>query len=536
MNLSGVFKKVGSWRLTLSVLCGLAAGGALAALMRLAHRSLTLPSSSIPGAATEFVGILAVYFAMTVVSEWTLNHCAEAFEWDLRRSLTRQILEKPLLELEQLGIAPLLSVVTIHVKTVSAYLLFLPGAVINFAIVVGCFAYIAWLSPLVFALNLAFLVLAATCYLIPEKAAERVGHAAHQAWDRQVRQIDYYLHASRLMQLSRAKRRDFTQNHFEPVGEEVQTLNARYRMIHLFAERFAEVMVLDNLDCLLFVLPRYVDLPLATLTGLVLAALFARPSLKSLLDFFPRTQGARLALRQMSAAGLDPLRALPDDLPASKPSPIFRELAFDRVTFAYANDHDQAGFTSGPFSFTIRAGELVFIVGGNGAGKTTLAKLISGLYPPLGGTITLDGENVTDDSHRGSLRERVAAVYTEDPLFSHLLGVEATEIAAQGASLLETLRIAHKTSLAGTQFSTTDLSQGQRRRLSLLNALLEKRPILILDEWAADQDPEFRHFFYVSLLPALRGQGKTIILITHDDRYFAVADRLIRLDGGALAA
>jgi putative ATP-binding cassette transporter len=535
MNLWRVLVRFGGWRLGVSVIGGLIGGAALAALMRLVHVGLTLPSTLAGKSALEFVSLLAVYFAGTVLSERALGVVAERFEWELRNNLTRQILAMPLRELERIGAPHLFGVLSVHVKTVSAYLCWLPSAVINLAIVVGCFGYIAWLSPVVFGLNMVFLALAAGCYLVPERAAVRVGRAANKIWDRHVGQIHYLLAACRLLLLSRAKRQDFLTNHFEPAGMKVRELNARYRLIHLIAERFAEVLVLGNLACLLFVLPRFMALSVGTLTGLLLAGLFVRPSLKSLLDFFPKTQGARLALAQMSEANLKAFEQRPEELPVPNPAPGFSQLVFDRVTFSYENDHDQSGFSSGPFSFQIKAGEIVFLIGGNGAGKTTLAKLICGLYSPISGSISVDGVIVENDEGRSLLQARIAAVFTEDPLFSHVLGVPPSEVEKMGPSLLKEFRLSDKVSLLGTEFSSTDLSQGQRRRLSLTNALLEDRPILVLDEWAADQDPEFRHFFYEHFLPGLRKLGKTIILITHDDRYFGKADRLIKLDGGRLA-
>ena len=293
-------------------------------------------------------------------------------------------------------------------------------------------------------------------------------------------------------------------------------------------------MVLGNVACLLFVLPRLLTLSPATLTGLLLAAVFVRAPLKSLLDVFPRTQHARLSIERMREVGLEVFVETPAEAPAPAASPEFRELVFDGVTFHYEKDHDQAGFAVGPFSLRLRAGEMVFVVGGNGAGKTTLAKLLCGLYAPAAGTVVLNGAVVDTDDERAALRELFAAVFAEDPLFSHVLGASPGALAARGGALLDELRLAAKVSLRGTEFSTTDLSQGQRRRLSLFDALLEDRPVLLLDEWAADQDPEFRQFFYERFLPGLRAQGKTIVVISHDDRYFPCADRVIRLDAGQI--
>ncbi len=68
----------------------------------------------------------------------------------------------------------------------------------------------------------------------------------------------------------------------------------------------------------------------------------------------------------------------------------------------------------------------------------------------------------------------------------------------------------------------------------MIIALLENRPLLLLDEWTADQDPQFRLFFYTQLLPKLKSQGKTIVLINHDDRYFSTADRVIKMEYGQI--
>ena len=67
---------------------------------------------------------------------------------------------------------------------------------------------------------------------------------------------------------------------------------------------------------------------------------------------------------------------------------------------------------------------------------------------------------------------------------------------------------------------------------ALIVALLEGKQVFVFDEWAADQDPLFRKIFYQRLLPELKSRGKTVVAVTHDDRYFAVADQVIKLEEG----
>jgi putative ATP-binding cassette transporter len=204
------------------------------------------------------------------------------------------------------------------------------------------------------------------------------------------------------------------------------------------------------------------------------------------------------------------------------------------VVHSYQGARDN-NFTLGPIDLSFSPGELVFLVGGNGSGKTTLAKLLTGLYAPEAGEIRLDGELVTD-ANRDLFRQNFAAVFSDFFLFDSLLGLHVPELDAQARNYLERLYLDHKVQIDNGRFSTLDLSQGQRKRLALLTAYLEDRNIYLFDEWAADQDPMFKEVFYYQLLPELKTKGKTVIVISHDDRYYNVADRVIKLENGKLVS
>jgi putative pyoverdin transport system ATP-binding/permease protein len=183
---------------------------------------------------------------------------------------------------------------------------------------------------------------------------------------------------------------------------------------------------------------------------------------------------------------------------------------------------------------TIRRGEALFIVGENGSGKTTLVKLLLGLYVPQKGALLLDGESVTA-AKQDDYRQLFSAVFSDYFLFEDLVAGD-DKLAERSAVYLERLQISHKVGVENSLFTTLDLSTGQRRRLALVHAYLEQRPIMMFDEWAADQDPTFRRTFYTELLPDLKRQGKTLIVVSHDDRYFDAADRIIRLAEGRIVA
>ncbi|MGH7968533.1 MAG: cyclic peptide export ABC transporter, partial [Limisphaerales bacterium] len=213
----------------------------------------------------------------------------------------------------------------------------------------------------------------------------------------------------------------------------------------------------------------------------------------------------------------------------------FERLDLKSVLHSYHVEQDDTQFVLGPVSLTFRPGELVFLVGGNGSGKSTLAKIIAGLYIPEAGEMRLDGKLVTD-ANRDEYRQLFSAVFSDFYLFEHLLGLERPDLDAQARGYLEQLHLNHKVRIRNGALSTTSVSQGQRKRLALLTAYLEDRPFYLFDEWAADQDPHFKSVFYTQLLPELKARGKTVLVISHDDRYFHVADRILKLDYGKLVS
>jgi putative ATP-binding cassette transporter len=207
----------------------------------------------------------------------------------------------------------------------------------------------------------------------------------------------------------------------------------------------------------------------------------------------------------------------------------WRRLELDGVTFAFRREGDDRAFTLGPIDLALHPGELVFLIGGNGSGKTSFAKLLLGLYEPAAGTIRWDGAPV-DRAGLDRYRQAFSAVFFDFHLFDELPASD--DAAAQGH--LRELQLDEKVTVEGGKLSTLALSQGQRKRLALLAAYLEDRPLYLFDEWAADQDPYFKEIFYRRLLPRLKEQGKTVLVISHDDRYFDVADRVVRFSEGRI--
>lgn len=202
------------------------------------------------------------------------------------------------------------------------------------------------------------------------------------------------------------------------------------------------------------------------------------------------------------------------------------------LQYRYPDSSDGEGFCIGPLSLTIPSGLIVFVVGGNGSGKSTLLKALTGLYLPTAGTLRVNGVLVRAENV-AAYREMISAVYSDFHLFKKLYGF--FEVAdEQVQRMLVEMKLDGKTGFRDHGFTNRELSTGQRKRLAMIAALAEDRPLLVLDEWAADQDPEFRRYFYTELLPALKQRGKTVIAACHDDRYFHCADQIVAMEEGQI--
>jgi putative pyoverdin transport system ATP-binding/permease protein len=300
--------------------------------------------------------------------------------------------------------------------------------------------------------------------------------------------------------------------------------------LHVTAVSWQIALFFAVVGSVLFGLGSYVSLPASVRSGYALIGLYMTVPLLALLQASPAFERTRVALDRLRAFGVD--TAPPQKVEASPAEPL-QSLRLAGVQHSYRREGEDGTFVLGPIELTLRPGELVFLVGANGSGKTTLAKLLVGLYEAEAGEIFYNGRPV-DAQSRSAYRESFSAVFADFYLFESLLGIDAPGSDARATELLESLGLSHKVSVQGGVLSTTRLSSGQRRRLALLVSYLDDRPVLVFDEWAADQDPVYKGVFYREVLPALRTRGKAVLVISHDDRFFHLADRCLRLEAGRL--
>jgi putative ATP-binding cassette transporter len=337
------------------------------------------------------------------------------------------------------------------------------------------------------------------------------------------------------LKLHSRRRESFLSQALDATAASYQKHNITGATIFTAAASWGQVLVFVVVGLILFALPVFKEIGLQTPSGYTITLLYLMTPLQVIMNAAPTIGRANVALKKVEDLGL--LLSAQGAERGSSASltldPNWRRLEMVGVTHSYHREGRRESFILGPIDMTLYPGELVFLVGGNGSGKTTLAKLLAGLYFPETGEIRLNSIPINDDS-REYYRQHFSMVFSDFYLFESLLGLDLPKLDDRARDYLTRLQLDHKVEVKNGVLSTTDLSQGQRKRLALLTAYLEDRPIYIFDEWAADQDPLFKEIFYHHLLPELKAKGKTVLVISHDDRYYGVADRIIKLDYGRI--
>jgi putative pyoverdin transport system ATP-binding/permease protein len=452
----------------------------------------------------------------------------------LRLRLMNHIRRSELLPLESIGRAEIVGAITKETATLtqaSNTLAFVAqgGVLVSFVVI-----YVAYLSLLAFALSVGIVGSAA---LVLQARSRQLAIETREAsiWENRLfdRLLDL-LDGFKEVRLNNSRSDDL----FDDITEVSRT--AANIKIRAQSETYKRMVFLQSslyilLGAIVFAVPALSDsLAGASITKIVTAMVFIVGTCFGLVQSMPILTAANVAadkIEQLEARLLTTVAA--ETVSGTEPTKRFDKVEMHDVMFSYVDKFSDSVFRVGPIDFTLRSGDLVFITGGNGSGKSTFLKLLAGLYKADSGEITFDGVRVSD-STRQNYRELLAAIFPDFHLFQKLYGIPDPDV-AEIDRLLTQFHLIDKTRVTDGEFRTVDLSSGQRKRLALIVSLLEKRPILLLDEWAADQDPEFRRKFYFDLLPALQRAGTTVVAITHDDRYLDELDlpaRRLRMDEG----
>lgn len=513
----------------IAVATGLISGLGSAWLISLLNQAVT---SSI-GLVWPFVGVAIVVLLTGLLCQKVLIALSQDAVYRLRLQLSEQILKAPLADLEELGANRLLATLTDDVVALSNSVYSFPFLCIDLAVILGCFIYLGWLSSIVFLATLSIIIISVVGVQWMMGRAQKFLRKARREQDQLFKHIQVLITGIKELKLNTERRQYFLNAELRQSAAASRDYMTDALVTFAVTSSIGQFIFFVIVGCLVFAIPHWISMSATVLSGYVLTLTYLMLPFKTLLERLPTLLRANVSLQKIEEMGLRLSQSSEQLAIAITPAPSWESLTLVDVQHHYPGTSEP--FSLGPINLSFRPNEITFIVGGNGSGKSTLAKILVGLYLPSSGQIQLDNVAITE-ANREAYRQCFSGVFADFHLFEQLLGSDRQQLDQTARHYLEELQISHKVSIESGLLSTTALSQGQRKRLALLNAYLEDRSIYFFDEWAADQDPYFREIFYRQILPGLKQRGKCVIAISHDDRYFDLADRVIKLDYGQIEA
>lgn len=523
-----------SFRL-LALIAGIS-GLSCALILAVINKAAEQANENVLSFVPVFITLVTAYiFSQRYLLLTTANHIEEALH-RIRVRIVAKIQDAELLTLERIGQTEIYTGITKELQSISRASLVMVLMVQSLILMFFALIYISIQSLL------ALILYAGLMTMIGIFSARRYKRVAASIHDSLVQEnvlleaTEHLLHGFKEVKMSEARRTDLNR-HITEASHSAVDLIAESNALSAGLNILAQTSLYLSLAVLVFILPAIISIDNRELVKLTSAVLFLVAPLVSMLAGMQMYTGANVSaerIDQLEAAIDRHVRPMAkrrgDDL-VMRDAP-FRDIAFQDVQFDYVDPRGGVTFRLGPLNLVITSGETLFISGGNGSGKSTFLRLLTSLYFPTRGTVQVDGQRLSE-SNAAAYRELFGVIFYDYHLFDRLYGLRHID-ENQVDTLLQRFRLADKTRFKGDRFETLDLSTGQRRRLALVVHYLEDKPICVFDEWAAEQDPDFRRYFYTCILPELKAQGKTVIAVTHDDRYYDLdyVDRIIRFEEG----
>ncbi|MCW1352407.1 multidrug ABC transporter permease/ATP-binding protein [Campylobacter coli] len=473
-----------------------------------------------------FIALLIVFFLSSTIVELGLSVFGQNFIFKMQRRVVKQILDTPLLKVAKVGKARILASLGSDVRNVSFGLLRLPDFLQSSILILCTSVYLCYLSPQIFTLCAIWIIVVFTINNFLMMKVYAYFRKARENDDALQNNYQNILDGHKELLINRYRAKLYYEDEFENNARSKKKNNTLGNLFNNLSSNFTNVALLALVGVEFYLALEFKWASVAEATTIALSILFLRTPLVSMIGSFPTLLLAKIALDKIAKLELDDYK---EHFEKTNFIKDWRQISFKNTSFSYDDN-----FHLNPVNLELKKGELIFLIGKNGSGKSTFCMLLTGLFKPSEGEIFVDDMKI-DDDNLDIYRSLVSAVFSDFHLFTKILAKEKFADEEKIASWLEFLELKGKTRVEDHELVLTKLSTGQKKRLAMLIALLEERDILVLDEWAADQDPVFRRFFYKKLLPLLKEQGKTIFAITHDDAYFDSADRIFLAEEGNIS-
>ncbi len=505
----------------------------------------------------QFALLVLLLLVTTFVSQYALTRLGHKFVYELRTKLVKQIIDTTVPQIDHLGSARLLASLSSDIQSITVAFVRMPELVQGVILSVGVGLYLGWLSlPL---LLIVMFWIAMTIWISTLLVKHVYTHLTKLREINDVLYQDYQsiIEGRKELALNQHRAEKLYTDDFLAHAKSYEKTVTKSDTFHLSAVNWSNIMMFASIG-VIFAISNYLGISMGIATTFSLTILFMQSPLLHAVGAYPTLQTAQVALDKIQSLELAEYQPL---FRTDNTSQHWQTISLTDVSYRYnvsnnnvsnasnssvsnsndtdaqtliAKDSDHSGNILKDVNLMLQRGDVVFLIGANGSGKSTLAKIITGIFTPTTGAVTIDKQPV-DSQNNADYRQLYSAIFSDQHIFKQLIGRQGQQPdEALVKAWLHKLNLQDKISVADNQLSTDKLSQGQRKRLAMLIAVAEQKDILLLDEWAADQDPAFRRVFYQILIPELKALGKTLFIISHDDGYFEHADRLLLMKEGRL--
>lgn len=479
-----------------------------------------------------FLALVVYTYLLNIIFQKGLNKFSFKMLYDNEKMIFSKILQASLIKLENLG--PQRFFTAVEDLRVFGLLPYTVTHTINSVLMLLlCLVYMFTISISSALIVLVLIVAVAACYFLVINSMSKKVLALRAYNDDYYKYVDDVMKGFKKLKLSFFRTENLMNKFLKPNRDQAGELDFKISYIFLSINLISQYGLYAIIATILFLLPQWGLLNQADVIAYVVIVLFISGPINNLINLQQTYTRFIVANNRIK----DFLKDFEVDEEAKSQPELsaapFESIEFKDIHFSYNNNLNDKAFALGPVNLTINEGETIFIVGGNGSGKSTFINTFTGLYAPSKGEILLNGKEIQSSQENQNL---IAAVFTDDHIFSHNYEEYTVENNPEYKQLLEVMELDKVITDDKESSARRKFSKGQSKRMSLIFALMEKKPILVLDEWAADQDPYFRKFFYEELIPKLKAEGKTIIAVTHDDAYFHLADRILKFNYGKIDA
>ncbi|MCG7534483.1 cyclic peptide export ABC transporter [Pseudoalteromonas sp. OOF1S-7] len=479
-----------------------------------------------------FLGVCLLFVLTKSLSEVALLKLTQNKMIQLRLRLGHKLLSTSPKKLQEIGKDGLMVILTRDIDNFAIAFQVIPGVLSSVIVLTACMAYTAWISIEVFVIFVITMVICVGGYLVAERSPMKELSMAREKLGDLYRYLRGLVDGSRELQLNQHRSNAYINDNIGHHAKEFAGLYVNSMGRYTWTNNVGNILFYQSIAATLFIAPLFFDIPAEETIAATLVMLYVIRPISEILFAMPSIRQATVSLNKIKEID----DKLSNDTSIAKSHAFgkeFKSLALQEISFTYSNANDES-FTVGPISLEIKPGEILFIVGGNGSGKTSLGMLILGLFQAEEGKIRFNSTEINKDNLL-DYRQYFSAIFSDGYVFEELPEACSEDKAELARHYLKKFRLDHKVSISNGRFSTTALSTGQRKRLAMISTFIEDRPIYLFDEWAAEQDPEFKEIFYTEIIPEMKQLGKTIIVVTHDDAYFDRAEHTIKLQDGLIS-